>query len=159
VIPCGYRRGPGGDAGSALLLVPAALLVLVVLGAVCVDSAAVFLGQRQLSNAAAAAAADGASALSDPAFYRSGTVALDPSAAVQRVRASLDAQSLGGLQLAGPPVVAVAGRQVCVSLTGRVRRIFASALPGFARSTTVHATAVATAAGDRGPGVPRALAC
>lgn len=56
-----------GEAGSTLLLVPSAVLVLFLLTALAVDGAATFLAQRELADACAAAANDAA------------TVALEPS--------------------------------------------------------------------------------
>lgn len=153
------RRHRQTEAGSALILVPAAVLVLVILAAIAVDSAAVFLGQRQLAEAAATAATDAAGAISAPTFYRTGTITLDPSEAERRATASMAAEDLHAVKLAGPIRVTVAGRQVCVSLTGQVPVIFGRALPGMPRATTVHATATATATGDRGTLVASRAIC
>lgn len=139
------------ELASVLVLVPVGILVLVVLAAIAVDSAAIFLGQRQLENAAAAAATDAAGALSYPGFYRQGHIALDPLAARRVALSSVTAQSLGAMALDGPIDVEVVGRQVCVSLTARVNRIFGQSLPGVAAATTVRARATATAAGDGSP--------
>jgi uncharacterized membrane protein len=155
----GRRRHRPTETGSALILVPAAVLVLVVLAAIAVDSAAVFLGQRQLAEAAATAATDAAGAISEPTFYQTGTITLDPSEAQHLAAASIAAQDLHAVKLAGPIQVTVAGRQVCVTLTGEVPVIFGRALPGVPRDTTVHATATATAAGDRGTLVPPRSIC
>lgn len=141
-----------------LILVPALLLVLMILAAIAVDSAVVFLGQRQLGDAAAAAADDAATALSDQSFYRGGSVDLDPSVARQVADASVAAQDRSGVTIDGPVDVQVEGRQVCVSLTGHVEAIFGRAIPGVPHSTTVRARATATAAGDNGTTVqPRSL--
>jgi uncharacterized membrane protein len=141
-----------------LILVPTLVLVLVVLAAIAVDSAVVFLGQRQLGDAAAAAAKDAASALSDPSFYRAGSVSLDPTVARRVADASVAAQDRSGVSIDGPVDVQVAGRQVCVSLTGHVEAIFGRAIPGVPHATTVRARATASAAGDRGTVVqPRSL--
>lgn len=142
-----------------MLLVPAAILVLVVLGAIAVDSAAVFLGQRQLANAAQAAATDATSALIYTDFYGQGQVALDPARARSLASASVAAQDLSGVSLDGPVAVQVLGRQVCISLSGTVQPIFGRALGGLVRPTTVRARATATAAGDLGPSVPPRALC
>ncbi|HEY1634569.1 MAG TPA: hypothetical protein VGF64_07420, partial [Acidimicrobiales bacterium] len=142
-----------------LILVPTLVLVLVVLAAIAVDSATVFLGQRQLGDAAAAAANDAASALSDPSFYRSGQVALDPSIAQRVADASVTDQDRSGVLIDGPVDVRVAGRQVCVSLTGHVEAIFGRAIPGVPHATTVRARATATAAGDQGTVVQHRSLC
>jgi hypothetical protein len=133
--------------------------VLVVLGSIAVDSAAVFLGQRQLAQAAATAATDAAGAISESAFYQSGTIALDPAEAQQIAVASVAAQDLHGVTLTGGVRVTVVGRQVCVSLSGKVPMIFGKALPGVPRAISVHATSVATAAGGSGSTVPASAIC
>lgn len=64
--------------GSTLALLPAALLVVLGLGAVAVDAAALFLAQRQTLDLAATIALDAASALDEEAFYDHGELRLDP---------------------------------------------------------------------------------
>ena len=146
------------ESGSALMLVPAAVLILVVLGALVVDNATVWLGQRELGAAAGVAATDAASAIDDAAFYGTGQVRLDPARAVTVALRSVAAQDLRGVVLTAPPDVEVQGRQVCVSLNGVVHPIFGRAVPGFGQPRTVHARATATIAGDAGSAVsPRAL--
>jgi hypothetical protein len=69
------------------------------------------------------------------------------------------AQNLHGVTLTGAVRVIVVGRQVCVSISGQVPLIFGRALPGVPRAIAVHATAVATAAGDHGATVPSSAIC
>ena len=70
------------DEGSALMLVPAGVLVLLVLGAIAIDSAVVALAQRELSDRTAAVANDVAGAgASDASFYEAGDVTLSQDAA------------------------------------------------------------------------------
>lgn len=142
-----------------MILVPAAVLVLVILAAICVDAALVFLGQRQLAAAAEAAATDATSALSPTGFYQQGSVELDPATATAAALSSLDHQDLHGVTLSAPAQVDVIGRQVCVSLTGTVQDLLGRAIPGAAGTTTVRARATATAAGDLGPQVPHRALC
>lgn len=134
-----------GQAGSVLLLVPAGVLVLVVLGAIAVDSAVAFLAQRELAGTAAAVANDAAAAaLAEGAFYDEGPVRIDESVVRRLVEKALADRTPRGVS----DVVAdvqVPGRQVCVVLTGRVDFIFARAVPGAARGTTVTGRAAATA--------------
>ena len=131
--------------GSVLMLVPAAVLVLIALAAIAVDSAIVFMAQRQAGDIAAAAANDAAgAALSEGAFYGGGAVALDP-ARVATVAADAVAARGGGLDLVGPPSIVVRGRQVCVTVQARVRYLFSPAVPGAPRGRTVTARAAATA--------------
>src|SRR2546430_10938029 len=57
------------ERGSVIMLVPAAVLVLVILAAIAVDSAIVMLASRDVNNRAAAASNDIASiAIDDDAF-------------------------------------------------------------------------------------------
>lgn len=144
------------ERGSALMLMPAAVLVLMILGAIAVDSARLYLAQRELSDAAAAAANDAAgAALADSAFYRAGgQLSIDPGHAARVVQAAVSARAPSGLAL-DTPEVQVAGRQVCVVLRARVDPLFARAIPGAAQVRTVTARAAATAAGGAdGPAVP-----
>ena len=145
--------------GSVLALVPAAVLVLFILGALAVDSAATYLAQRQLSDALAGAANDAATAaLSDAAFYDRGQLRIDPvlAAAVvcQSVTATLDTRvHLTSLQLA------VDGRWVHVRAAAEVGRLIMSAVPLVPRSTTIRAGAAAVllrSPADRAPDNPLA---
>jgi hypothetical protein len=148
---------PDRERGSVLMLMPAAVLVLLVLAALAVDSAVVFLAQRQAGDAAAAAANDAAgAALSDAAFYRAGDVVLDPQRAAAVVAAAITARG-SGLDLVGPPSVEIAGRQVCVTVRAQVRYLFAPAIPGVPRATTVTARATATAVAGGGLAPSRRL--
>lgn len=141
------RRYPDrAERGSVMMLMPAAVLIFIVLGAICVDFAVVFLAQRELSNAAAAAANDAATrALDLSAFYEDGTISLVASEAHRVAATSVSSKQLGHLSVA-PPVVRVgAGGQVTVHLSAEVASIFARAIPGAPQRTSVSATAVATA--------------
>lgn len=127
------RRRP--DVGSALALVPAGLLVLVLLGALAVDSAVTYLGQQQLHDALTAAANDAAgAAIDNRAFYQGGRVVLDASQAQTVVCESVDAQRFS--QLRDVRVwVTVEGADIIVHGTAVVDGVFGRALPGFATRT------------------------
>jgi Flp pilus assembly protein TadG len=148
------------DRGSVLLLVPAAVLVLVVLGAIAVDSAVAFLGQREVSNAAAAAANDAATAaLSDRLFYSdAGALAIDPVRARVVARRAVAARLSRGVEVVAVDVeVGAGGEQVCVTVRGRVPYVFARGLPFVARQARVTGRAGAMAvAGDAPLALPRA---
>ena len=140
------------------MLAPAAVLVLIAVAAIAVDSAIVFMAQRQAGDVAAAAANDAAgAALSEGAFYGGGTVDIDPARA-SAVVAEVVAARGPGLDLVGPPAVVVNGRQVCVTVQARVRYLFSPAVPGAPRNRTVTARAAATAVEGRGA-VPTAALC
>lgn len=138
-----------GDAGSVLLLVPAGLLVLLILGAIAVDSAVVFLAERDLSNRTAAVANDVASASTDDAaFYEGGgEVRLDP----QAVAAYTDGVFGPGRLPRGydrwSATSEVEGPRVTVTAEAEVRLVFAPAIPGVRRHASVRARSVATARG------------
>lgn len=145
--PC--RGAAGGERGSVLILMPVAALIFVILGSLAVDATALFLAERELAGAAAAAANDAATrALDLDLFYGTGCVALDEGLAVDVVGRSLAAKRLGqaGLRLAAPEVEA-GGREVSVTLTAAAPHIFTKAIPGAPDSATVSATATATAEG------------
>ena len=134
------------DRGSVLMLVPAAVLVLLVLGAICVDSAVVFLGQRDLANRTAAAANDIAGfAVSDAAFYeRSGAVDLDDDRADAFVRLAFPAERPPGGFESWQADADAAGDRVVVAAQAEVRSIFAKAIPGAPDTTTVRARSTTT---------------
>ncbi len=122
--------------GSALLLVPAGLLIVFVLAAIAVDYSHVYLARRELVTAADSAAHDAVIAASDGQR-------IDPAAATAIVNDSIESRG-DDLHLVAPPQVeVVAGVELHVALTAEVEYVFAPALPGGARHATV--TVVATA--------------
>lgn len=138
------------DRGSVLMLVPAAVLVLVVLGAIAIDSAIVVLAQRDLSNRTAAAANDAAGfAVSEEGFYRTThrTVELDEARAAAFVELTFSDERRPPNYEAWSGRVVTDGPQVVVEATARVRYLFAPAIPGAARAATVTARSTATARG------------
>ena len=124
---------------------PAAVLVFLVLGALAVDAAAVFLAQRQLANAAVAAANDAVTVAVDvDEFYGGGRLLVLGSEA-QRIADEavqrLDLDRMGDVH----PVATVRGSSVEVTITARVELIFSAAVPGGADTAAVAATAAADA--------------
>jgi hypothetical protein len=132
------------ERGSVLMLMPAAVMVMLVLGSIAVDFALVELRTRELHNAAAAAANDAATAGLAPEALRAGLTVIDPGRAARVVRRSLDAR---GISVVGAPFVAVAddGRTVTVALEADASYLFAGALPGARKSVRISARAAATA--------------
>ena len=129
------------------MLMPAAVLVMIVLGGLAVDSAVGFLAARELSDLTAAAANDAASeALDDRAFHE-GTVdgvTLHPRRAEEVVALSIAARGSGSFTLTGVDVD-VTGEEVTVRASATVRMLFAPALPGTPNERTVTAVSRAEA--------------
>jgi Flp pilus assembly protein TadG len=143
---------PDRQRGSTLLLFPAALLIMVALAAVTVDSAIAFMAQRELVNATAAAANDAATeALSDRAFYEGDRIELSPAAvesvAVDRVLQLVNPGRHEGLTVtaeASPPAAAGCSWTVRVSAASRVDQLFGKAMPGSSGQVAVHAQSTAS---------------
>lgn len=128
------------DRGSTLLLFPVAVLVVVLLGAIAVDSAASFTAQRELVDAAQAAANDGATTGADLDQVRAGAgYHLDSARVAATVHESFAIHGLGDAQVD----VRVVDGAVVVSARREVRRVFGRAIPGVAGSMVVTARATA----------------
>lgn len=128
-----------------LVLMPAAVLVFLVLGALAVDAAGVFLAQRRLANAAVAAANDAvARAVDVEGFYGDGSLRLLPTQAQRIADDTVERLRFDDLEDVRS-VTSVRGEVVEVTLTARVRHIFSGAVPGGPETADVAATAVADA--------------
>lgn len=141
------------------MLFPVAVLVVIVLAAIAVDSAITFLAQREVADAAVAAANDAASeGVGNRTFYEGGRVDLDPETVeelvVQRVKASLDPDRFHGLavDVVVAPSDAGCPPRVRVHASARVSTLFAAALPGGPDERTVEATTEASPAQLDQPG-------
>jgi hypothetical protein len=130
-----------------LVLMPAAILIVLLLGAIAVDLTVVHLRQQQAIDAAASAANDAVTYGLDQGALRAGRgYRLDPARVTAAVDQSIDAQGLSG-ELAAPPVVTEPDAvSVRVVITLRAAYVFARSLPGAPRGTTVTGTATASAA-------------
>ncbi len=138
------------------MMLPAAMMILIVLGAIAVDGAVAFLGHRHLADAAAAAANDAAAqAMDEPLYRATGRFTLDPAKALQVVRASLIAQgdpvAAGAVpNLGAGDVLITPGPDplhpvtVIVTLRSQVGFVFSKAVPGAPRVALVTARASAT---------------
>lgn len=132
--------------GSVLMLMPAGVLVVLLLGAISFDLSLVFLRQRQASSVAVDVANDLASAAFDEDRYRStGEFTLDPARADDLGATFVAASDLAG-DVVAVDVEVLAADVVRVTLTVRVDYVFAKAIPGAAEGTTVTANATAVAA-------------
>lgn len=138
---------PRGEHGSTLLLFPAAILIMLALAAMAVDSSVAFLAQRELVDATAAAANDAATlALSDQSFYEHDRVELTGAAveavAVDRVLGLVDRRRHHDLTVeaeAVPPTAAGCGWSVRVVAHSEVSEIFGGAVRGGTHRVPVHA--------------------
>jgi hypothetical protein len=133
------------DRGSALMLMPAGLLIVLVLASIAVDMSLVHLRKRQAFELAAAAANDAATAGVDQGRLRTThDYVLDPERARAVVEDAVAASELAP-QLARPPVVTVTATGVRVELALEADYIFADVVPGAPDGTEVTASATATA--------------
>jgi hypothetical protein len=143
--------------------VPAGFLVLIILGALAVDSAAAYLGQQQLHDSLEAAANDAVTVgVSNRDFYANGSIVIDPTVAGRTVCLDIASQSdqdLHGIQV----WMAVDGAAVRLSATATVDAVFGRALPGFGRRhvraeaaavVTGHALAPHTPSAAQAPMIP-----
>ncbi len=134
------------ERGSVLMLMPAGVLIVLLLGAISFDLSLVFLRQRQASSVAVDVANDLVSAAFDEQVFRSaGTFELDPDLADRLGRSLVDSSDLGG-DVVAFTVDVLGADSVRVTLTVRVDYVFAKAIPGAADGTTVTARATAVAA-------------
>jgi hypothetical protein len=130
------------------MLMPAAVLVLVVLGAICVDSAVLFLGEREVANGTDSAAESVAARLVDEDWYRTtGEVRLvcDSARVLEVAAASFVARAPDWLDDSNLEVVDCGGASVTIRATATVGFVFAKALPGARDRGVVSATGSATA--------------
>lgn len=137
--PRARARPLAAERASVLMLMPAAVLIMIVLGALAVDRAIVFGAQRELVSTAQSAANDAAGLGVDIDRLRvNGRVEVDPEAiddAVGLATASIDPGTSVTWELRGDVVV--------VRLERDVRLVFAPGIPGAAG--TQHVVAVGTA--------------
>jgi Flp pilus assembly protein TadG len=159
------RTGRTGrtEGGSVLMLVPAGFLILMLFAGIAVDSAAAYLGQRQLSDALSAAANDAATAgLDDADYYRSGAVTLDPATTATAVCRSLQAQGDGDLHRL-TIAIGTSGAVVEVRGTAEIDAVFGRLIPHFGvRQVSAQVTADAQQGPARHvttPGVLTPVSC
>jgi Flp pilus assembly protein TadG len=130
------------------MLVPAGILVLIILGAIAVDSAVVFLAQHDLENRTAAAASSIAgAAASEAEFYDSGAVVLDPALASAYTDLAFASDGAPTGYVEWSATATTEDRQVTVEARAVVRYVFAPAVPGLRSTATVRARSTATAKG------------
>jgi|688.fasta_scaffold366366_2 hypothetical protein len=134
----------GNERGSVLILMPCAVLIVIILGAIAVDLAAVRLGQRDLQAAATDAANDAVTAGLDEWAFRIGAgYRLDPALVNNAAVRAIGSKGLLGVLDAAPEVTINLDGSVSVRLRQRVPHIFGRAIPGTADDTVVNAVATA----------------
>ncbi|HVM64174.1 MAG TPA: hypothetical protein VMU14_04880 [Acidimicrobiales bacterium] len=146
-------RASRASRGSVLILVPALVLVLLVLGAIAVDASIAYLGRRQLADFTASAADRAAAgALDKGSFYAVGAVRIDPAAAARIVDDAEAVARRGGLTITSVVVtVAPSGQSLTVSATATVRTVFGIAVGGRSSFTVRAATTSDITEVARGP--------
>lgn len=128
------------------MLMPAAILIVLVLGAIAVDMSVVHLAKRELIDAAAAAANDAVTIGMDEEALRNGAgFTVDPQRAMHAAEQSLEAAGLLDRLAEAPEITVTDDDRVQVHLVIEVDYIFAKALPGNDGHTIVHARASAMA--------------
>ena len=138
-----------GDAGSSLMLMPAAVLVVLVLGAIAADLSQLHNAKRGLIGVANSVANDAVTYGLDVSSLRGGSAdefPLDESRVNTAIAASLreHASPTRRYQLVDTDIDRV-NRTVTVTLAGPVDWIFARALPGIGDDPVVQATGIAVA--------------
>lgn len=133
------------ERGSVLALMPVAVLVFIVLGSLAVDASLAFLGEREVSNLAAAVANDAATQGIDVVrYYGTGELVIDPVRVREVADAALARSGLDHLE--GLTIETdVIGDSVVVHVRAQVRSLFSRALPGGLELREVAASAQATA--------------
>jgi Flp pilus assembly protein TadG len=129
------------------MLMPAAVLVFLVLGAICVDFGSVYSAQRELADAASAAANDVATRAIDlDHFYATGDARIVQERARAIAEQSVAATGLDRLDAAVTGVeVDPTGTRVVVTVSGHAHYLFAKAVPGGPEGTDIHTTSEAEA--------------
>lgn len=110
------------ERGSVLMLMPAAVLIVLLLGAISVDAAIVYLRQRQALDVAFDAANDAAGAGLDLVAARErGEIAYDPGRVHELAARAVEASGVDGLHLVS---AVVDGEDVVVTVTVEVEHLF-----------------------------------
>lgn len=147
-MPAVNHRHRSGERGSVLMLMPAAVMIVILLGSIAVDHAIAFLGEREAAGLATAAANDAATAaLDQDAFRATGEFRLDHDRARRVVEATLASSSSElhdvTVDITFPVIGGTEGVRVVVR--GTVDYVFAKAIPGAPDGLVVESTATAVA--------------
>jgi hypothetical protein len=125
---------------------PAAVLIFIGLGSLAVDAGVAFLGEREVANLAASIANDAATEGIDVARFQStGVLAIDPARVRDIAAAALARSGLDHVRDLTVDTDVVGTDVVVVEVRGRVRSLFARALPDGLEERAIGASAEATA--------------
>ena len=122
------QRPAAGEDGTALVLVPAMMLVLIVLAGIAVDLVASHVAQRSLYRTVSAAADDAAGMIDGRRLQADGSLTIDDAAAERVVRTRLATSDLPGPVTEA--VVDTDDTTVEVRVRVLIPRIFLRAVPG-----------------------------
>lgn len=138
------RRLASGESGSALLLMPAGVLVLLFLAGIAVDAAVQFLGQRRVADLAASVSQDAVASIDVESFYdEDRELVIDPDGAGER-RQELLTNLPGDDAFRSPRCeVAIEGVRATADCAAEVRLIFRGVVPGASVVREVSATETA----------------
>lgn len=139
-------KGTHRDRGSVMMLFPAAVMIVLLMGALVVDSAIVYLAQRHAHGLALDAANDAAGAGLDGTAFRDGEIVVD----ADRVRAiavdSIQAARADGVELLDVSVTA--DGVVTVTVRYEVKRLFGVAFGLADTSDTISVTSAGETGSD-----------
>lgn len=145
-VRCNRARNRGeGEEGTILLLVPAGLLVMILLGAMAFDLSLAYAGERRIADLAASWANDALARLDLEAFYSGAQrLRLDQDAARRAVLEAWAASDDPGVAIVLPPEVSFPDPlTIVVQVTGEVPLLFLDVLPGM-HSRTVETVSSAS---------------
>ena len=135
VLRSSRKGSTSGERGTVLLMFPAALMVMVVLGAIVIDVGYTTIRGRELRAVAASAANDSLAALDVAALRATGDVVIDEGAARGIVA---EAIALGPLPDAQIVNVVINGLEISVTLRLDIELVMAPALGDLKRVTLVR---------------------
>lgn len=128
------------------MLMPAAVFVLLILGAIAFDYAHLFLAKRELTSTVEAAAQDAVTDGVDQAAVRRGEgYVLDPTRVVLSVTRSVSTHSADLHFIGDPRIDLVSPTEVRITVTATIEYVFTRAVPGVRHSETVTVSATAEA--------------
>lgn len=140
----------GSERSTALMMAPALVLIVLVLGAIAVDLSLVHAARRSAYRSLSAAADDAAAMVDAAEFQRSGEVHVDPDAATRVVRAHLGLLDGGSPPGFSEPAFRVLEADIAADVTAGLVRIdatvevdhvFGPAVPGLGDTTIISVSA------------------